>query len=112
MTIPELDILAKAAGLVGFETQLGYIVFPLNNKTISDSEWLVNVVGDILVTRKVRYNKQLHKISYSINYKVSIDKIDPKEFALELLDLQKKWNKLNKRQENDAMLEQLKKDFE
>lgn len=110
MTISELVNLVKTTGLVGFETQLGYAVFPAQNFSIN-SEWIVNVVGDILVVRNVRYNKQLHKISYSTNYKVSIDKIDPKKFALELLELNTKWNKLNKRQENDIMLEQLKEDF-
>lgn len=110
MTISELEILVKTTGFVGYETQLGYVVFPVRyiNET---SEWLVNVVGDILVVRNVRYSKQQRKILYSTNYQSSIDKIDPKAFELELVELKRKWDKLNKRQENDIMLEQLKEDF-
>lgn len=108
MTISELEILVKTTGLVGFETQLGYVVFPTQP---INSEWLVNVVGEILVVRNVRYSKKLNKILYSTNYKVSIDKVDPKAFELELVELITKCNKLNKRQENDIMLEQLKEDF-
>ena len=111
MTISELEIIVKTTGLVGFETQLGYVVFPVNYINQSTIEWLVNVVGDTILVRNVRYSKQLHKILYSTNYQSSIDKIDPKAFELELVELITKWNKLNKRQENDAMLEQLKEDF-
>lgn len=110
MTISELEIIVKTTGLVGFETQFGYVVFPFI-KPKPNIEWLVNVIGDTLVIRNVRYSKQQHKILYSTNYQSSIDKIDPKAFELELVELNTKWNKLNKRQENDAMLEQLKEDF-
>lgn len=108
MTISELVNLVKTIGFVGYETQLGYVVFPVIKP---NNEWLVNVVGDIIVVRNVRYSKKLNKILYSTNYKISIDKVDPKAFELELVELKRKWDKLNKRQENDIMLEQLKEDF-
>ena len=110
MTISELEIVVKTTGLIGFETQLGYVVFPTQHFPIK-SEWIVNVIGDFILVRNVRYNKQLHKISYSTKYQCNLNEIDPKAFELELVELNNKWNKLNKRQENDAMLEQLKDDF-
>lgn len=110
MTISELANLVKTTDFVGYESQLGYVVFP-DHYINERSEWLVNVIGELLVIRNIRYSNQLHKILYSTNYQISIDKIDPNTFALELLELNTKWNKLNKRQENDAMLEQLKEDF-
>lgn len=111
MTISELLNIVKTTGLVGFETQLGYVICPLHYKTNTNIEWLVNVVGDILVIRNVRYNKQLHKISYSTKYQCNLNGIDPKTFESELVELNNKWNKLIKQQENDIMLEQLKEDF-
>lgn len=108
MTISELENLVKTTSFVGFETQLGYAVFPVIKP---NCEWLVTVVGEILVVRNVRYNKQLNKISYSTNYKVSIDKIDPKEFELELDKLQKNWNRVNKLKYSADLLNEIQKDF-
>ena len=110
MTISELEMVVKTTGLIGFETQLGYVVFPTQHFPIK-SEWIVNVVGEILVIRNVRYNKQLHKISYGTKFKCNLNEIDPKTFELELVEINNRWNKLNKQQKNDAMLEQLKEDF-
>lgn len=110
MTISELINLVKTTGLFGYETQLGYIVFPdhLINQT---SEWLVNVVGDILVIRNVRYSKKLNKILYSTKYKVSIDKIVPKVFELELGELQRNWNRVNKLKSSKDLLNKIQEDF-
>ena len=108
MTISELVNMVKTTGLIGFETQLGYVVFP--NQPIN-SEWLVNVVGDILVIRNVRYSKILNKISYSTNYKVSIDKVDPKEFELELGELKRKWDRVNKLKYSKDLLNEIQEDF-
>ena len=110
MTISELVNLVKTTDFVGYESQLGYVVFPdhIINQT---SEWLVNVVGDILVVRNVRYSKILNKILYSTNYKVSIDKIDPKVFELELGELQRNWNRVNKLKCSNDLLNKIQKDF-
>lgn len=110
MTISELVNLVKTTGLFGYETQLGYIVFPdhIINQT---SEWLVNVVGEILVVRNVRYSKQQNKILYSTNYKESIDKIYPKVFELELDELKRKWDRVNKLKCSNDLLNEIQKDF-
>lgn len=110
MNVTELENLVKTTGLFGYETQLGYIVFPdhIINQT---SEWLVNVVGEILVVRNVRYSKQQNKILYSTNYKASIDKIDPKVFELELDELKRKWDRVNKLKYSNDLLNEIQKDF-
>lgn len=110
MTISELENLVKTTCFVGYETQLGYVVYPVHyiNKY---SEWVVNVIGDILVVRNVRYNKKQNKILYSTNYKVSIDKVDPKVFELELGELQRKWNRVNKLKYSNDLLNEIQKDF-
>ena len=110
MTISEFVNLVKTTGLVGFETQLGYVVFPAQHFPIT-SEWLVNVVGEILVVRNVRYSKKQNKILYSTNYKVSIDKVDPKVFELELGELQRNWNRVNKLKCSNDLLNEIQKDF-
>lgn len=108
MTISELVNLVKTIGFVGYETQLGYVVFPVIKP---NNEWLVNVVGEILVVRNVRYSKKLNKILYSTNYKISIDKVDPKVFELELGELQRKWNRVNKLKCSNDLLNEIQKDF-
>lgn len=108
MTISDLVNLVKTTGFVGYETQLGYVVFP-QSPVISD--WIVNVVGDILLVRNVRYSKKLNKILYSTNYKVSIDKVDPKVFELELGELQKNWNRVNKLKYSHDLLNVIQEDF-
>lgn len=108
MTISELENMVKTIGFVGYETQLGYVVFPVIKP---NNEWLVNVVGDLLVLRNVRYSKKLNKILYSTNYQTSIDKIDPKVFELELGELQRKWNRVNKLKYSNDLLNEIQKDF-
>lgn len=108
MTISELENMVKTIGFVGYETHLGYAVFPTQP---INSEWLVNVVGEILVVRNVRYSKKQNKILYSTNYKVSIDKVDPKVFELELGELQRKWNRVNKLKYSNDLLNEIQKDF-
>lgn len=110
MTITELENLVKTIGFVGYESQLGYVVFPERyiNET---SEWLVNVIGEILVIRNVRYSKKLNKILYSTNYKASIDKIDPKVFELELGELQRNWYRVNKLKNSKDLLNKIQEDF-
>ena len=110
MTISELEILVKTIGFVGYESQLGYVVFP--ERYINESsEWLVNVIGEILVIRNVRYSKKLNKILYSTNYKASIDKIDPKVFELELGELQRNWYRVNKLKNSKDLLNKIQEDF-
>ena len=108
MTISELENLVKTTSFVGFETQLGYVVFPIIKP---NCEWLVTVVGEILVVRYVRYNKKQNKILYSTNYKISIDKVDPKAFELELDELQRNWNRVNKLKYSTDLLNEIQKDF-
>lgn len=108
MTISELVNLVKTIGFVGYETQLGYVVFPVIKP---NNEWLVNVVGEMLVVRNVRYSKKLNKILYSTNYQVSIDKVDPKVFELELGELQRNWNRVNKLKSSNDLLNEIQKDF-
>lgn len=67
MTISELENMVKTIGFVGYESQLGYVVFP-DHYINERSEWLVNVIGDILVVRNVRYNKKLNKILQIIKF--------------------------------------------
>lgn len=110
MTISELENMVKTIGFVGYESQLGYVVFP-DHYINERSEWLVNVIGDILVVRNVRYNKKLNKILYSTNYQVSIDKIDPKVFELELDELKRKWDRVNKLKYSNDLLNEIQKDF-
>jgi hypothetical protein len=110
MTISELVNLVKTTGFHGYETQLGYVVFTV--RCINESsEWLVNVVGDILVVRNVRYSKKLNKILYSTNYKASIDKIDPKVFELELGELKRKWDRVNKLKYSNDLRNKIQEDF-
>lgn len=111
MTVTELENLVKTTGLFGYETQLGYVVFPVNYINESSIEWVVNVVGEILVVRNVRYSKKLNKILYSTNYQVSIDKIDPKVFELELGELQRNWNRVNKLKSSNDLLNKIQEDF-
>lgn len=110
MTISELENLVKTTCFVGYETQLGYVVYPVHyiNKY---SEWLVNVVGEMIVVRYVRYSKKQNRILYSTNYKVSIDKVDPKAFELELEELQRNWNRVNKLKYSTDLLNEIQKDF-
>lgn len=108
MTISELVNLVKTIGFVGYESQLGYVVFPVIKP---NNEWLVNVVGEMLVVRNVRYSKKLNKILYSTNYQVSIDKVDPKVFELELGELQRNWNRVNKLKSSNDLLNEIQKDF-
>ena len=112
MTISELVNLVKTIGLVGYETQLGYVVFPVNYINESSIEWVVNVVGEILVIRNVRYSKKLNKILYNTGYQVSIDKIDPKAFELELVELQRNWNRVNKLKCSKDLLNKIQEDFD
>lgn len=111
MTISELVNLVKTTDFVGYESQLGYVVFP-DHYINERSEWLVNVVGDILLIRNVRYSKKLNKILYSTNYQVSIDKIDPKVFELELGELQRNWNRVNKLKCSHDLLNKIQEDFD
>lgn len=110
MTVTELENMVKTIGFVGYESQLGYVVFPehyINEK----SEWIVNVVGEIILLRKVRYNKQLNKILYSTNYQCNIDKIDPKVFELELGELKRNWDRVNKLKHSKDLLNKIQEDF-
>lgn len=110
MTVTELENLVKTTDFVGYESQLGYVVFP-DHYINERSEWLVNVVGELLVLRNVRYSKQQNKILYSTNYKTSIDKIDPKVFELELDELKRKWDRVNKLKYSNDLLNEIQKDF-
>lgn len=111
MTISELVNLVKTTGLVGYETQLGYVVFPVNYINESSIEWVVNVVGDIILVRNVRYSKKLNKILYSTNYQSNINGIDPKAFELELYELQRNWNRVNKLKSSKDLLNKIQEDF-
>ena len=111
MTITELVNLVKTTDFVGYESQLGYVVFP-DHYINERSEWLVNVVGDILLIRNVRYSKKLNKILYSTNYQVSIDKVDPKVFELELGELQRNWHRVNKLKNSKDLLNKIQEDFD
>ena len=111
MTISELVKLVKTVGFVGYETQLGYAVFPEHYIDACEWDWVVNVVGDILVIRNVRYSKKLNKILYSTNYKISIDKIDPKVFELELGELQRNWCRVSKLKNSKDLLNKIQEDF-
>ena len=110
MTISELVNLVKTTDFVGYESQLGYVVFP-DHYINERSEWLVNVVGELLVIRNVRYSKKLNKILYNTGYQVSIDKIDPKVFELELVELQRNWNRVNKLKNSKDLLNKIQEDF-
>lgn len=111
MTISELVNLVKTTDFVGYESQLGYVVFP-DHYINESSEWLVNVVGELLVIRNVRYSKKLNKILYNTGYQVSIDKIDPKVFELELVELQRNWNRVNKLKSSKDLLNKIQEDFD
>ena len=111
MTISELVNLVKTTDFVGYESQLGYVVFP-DHYINERSEWLVNVVGELLVIRNVRYSKKLNKILYNTGYQVSIDKIDPKVFELELVELQRNWNRVNKLKNSKDLLNKIQEDFD
>ena len=110
MTVTELEDMVKTIGFVGYESQLGYVVFP-EHYINESSEWLVNVIGEILVIRNVRYSKILNKISYSTNYRVSIDKVDPKVFELELGELKRNWDRVNKLKHSKDLLNKIQEDF-
>lgn len=69
------------------------------------------LLGDIILVRNVRYSKKLNKILYSTNYQVSIDKIDPKVFELELGELQRNWNRVNKLKCSHDLLNKIQEDF-
>lgn len=113
MTISEFVNLVETVGFVWYETQLGYAVFPAHYiNSNCNWEWVVNVVGEILVIRNVRYSKKLNKILYSTNYKISIDKIDPKVFELELRELQKNWYRVNKLKSSKDLLNKIQEDFD
>ena len=110
MTISELENIVKTTDFVGYESQLGYVVFP-DHYINERSEWLVNVVGEILVIRNVRYSKKLNKILYSTNYQSNINGIDPKVFELELGELQRNWNRVNKLKSSKDLLNKIQEDF-
>ena len=110
MTIVELDLLAKAAGLYGIEVVGGYLVRPEE-----ETFYTIRVEDDILTFyRCISLIKKYNSIRPNITraYKVMLSDADPKEIAKDLVKYMTRYNYLKKKQANERELRNIANEFE
>jgi hypothetical protein len=110
MTIVELDLLVKAAGLFGLEVVGGYIARP-----DVETFYTIKVENDILTFfRCISLVKKTNSIRPNIKrtYKVMLADADPKEIAKALVKYMNRYNYLKKKQANEQELRNIAKEFE
>lgn len=110
MTIVELDLLVKAAGLFGLEVVGGYIARP-----DVETFYTIKVENDILTFyRCISLINTTNSIRPNIKrtYKVMLADADPKEIAKALVKYMTRYNYLKKKQANEQELRNIAKEFE
>lgn len=110
MTIVELDLLVKAAGLFGLEVVGGYIARPKE-----ETFFTIKVEDDILTFyRCISLINTTNSIRPNIKrtYKVMLADADPKEIAKALVKYMTRYNYLKKKQANEQELRNIAKEFE
>jgi hypothetical protein len=109
MTIVELDLLVKAAGLFGLEVVGGYIARP-----DVETFYTIKVENDILTFfRCISLVKKTNSIRPNIKrtYKVMLADADPKEIAKALVKYMTRYNLLRKQQANEQELINIANEF-
>lgn len=109
MTIVELDLLAKAAGLYGIEIVDGYLVRPEE-----ETFYTIRVINDELTFyRCISLVKRYNTIRPNIKrtYKVMLTDADPKEIAKGLVKYMTRYNYLKKKQANEQELRNIENEF-
>jgi hypothetical protein len=109
MTIVELDLLVKAAGLFGLEVVGGYIARP-----DVETFYTIKVENDILTFfRCISLIKKTNSIRPNIKrtYKVMLADADPKEIAKALVKYMTRYNLLRKQQANEQELINIANEF-
>ena len=110
MTIVELDLLVKAAGLWGLDIVGGYIARP-----DVETFYTIRVEDDILTFyRCISLIKRYNSIRQNIKrtYKVMLADADPKEIGKELVKYMTRYNYLKKKQKNEQELRNIANEFE
>ena len=110
MTIVELDLLVKAAGLWGLDIVGGYIARP-----DVETFYTIRVENDILTFyRSISLIKRYNTIRPNIKrtYKVMLADADPKEIAKALVKYMTRYNYLKKQQTNEQELRNIAHEFE
>ena len=110
MTIVELDLIVKAAGLFGLDVVGGYIARP-----DVETFYTIRVENDILTFyRCISLVKKTNSIRPNIKrtYKVMLADADPKEIAKALVKYMTRYNYLKKKQANEQELRNIAKEFE
>lgn len=110
MTIVELDLLVKAAGLFGLDVVGGYIARP-----DVETFYTIRVENDILTFyRCISLIKRYNTIRPNIKrtYKVMLADADPKEIGKELVKYMTRYNFLKKKQANEQELRNIASEFE
>lgn len=110
MTIVELDLLVKAAGLWGLDVVGGYIARP-----DVETFYTIRVINDELTFyRCISLVKRYNTIRPNIKrtYKVMLADADPKEIAKALVKYMTRYNYLKKKQANEQELRNIAKEFE
>ena len=109
MTIVELDLIVKAAGLFGLEVVGGYIARP-----DVETFYTIKVENDILTFfRCISLIKKTNSIRPNIKrtYKVMLADADPKEIAKALVKYMTRYNLLRKQQANEQELINIANEF-
>ena len=110
MTIVELDLLVKAAGLFGLDVVGGYIARP-----DVETFYTIRVENDILTFyRCISLIKKYNTITPNIKrtYKVMLSDADPKEIGKGLVKYMTRYNFLKKKQMNEQELRNIANEFE
>ena len=110
MTIVELDLIVKAAGLFGLDVVGGYIARP-----DVETFYTIRVENDILTFyRCISLVKKTNSIRPNIKrtYKVMLADADPKEIAKALVKYMTRYNYLKKKQANEQELRNIANEFE
>ncbi len=110
MTIVELDLLVKAAGLFGLDVVGGYIARP-----DVETFYTIRVEDDILTFyRCISLINTTNSIRPNIKraYKVMLADADPKEIGKELVKYMTRYNYLKKKQKNEQELRNIANEFE
>ena len=110
MTIVELDLLVKAAGLFGLDIVGGYIARP-----DVETFYTIRVINDELTFyRCISLVKRYNTIRPNIKraYKVMLADADPKEIAKALVKYMTRYNYLKKKQANEQELRNIAHEFE
>ena len=110
ITIVELDLLVKAAGLWGLDVVGGYIARP-----DVETFYTIKVEDDILTFyRCISLIKKYNYIRPNITraYKVMLSDADPKEIAKDLVKYMTRYNYLKKKQANERELRNIANEFE